>query len=30
MMGGMGMVYFAIDHGTDGRPVALKTFTPEL
>jgi tetratricopeptide (TPR) repeat protein len=30
MMGGMGVVYFAIDHGNDGRPVALKTFRPEL
>jgi hypothetical protein len=26
MMGGMGVVYFALDHGNDGRPVALKTF----
>jgi eukaryotic-like serine/threonine-protein kinase len=30
MMGGMGVVYFALDHGNDGRPVALKTFRPEL
>jgi len=30
MMGGMGVVYFALDHGNDGRPVALKTFQPEL
>ncbi len=30
MMGGMGVVYFALDHGDDGRPVALKTFRPEL
>jgi serine/threonine protein kinase len=30
MMGGMGVVYFAIDHGNDGRPVAIKTFRPEL
>jgi serine/threonine protein kinase len=29
-MGGMGVVYFALDHGNDGRPVALKTFRPEL
>ncbi len=30
MMGGMGVVYFALDHGNDGRPVALKTFRPKL
>ena len=30
MMGGMGVVYFALDHGNDGHPVALKTFRPEL
>ncbi|HLO30835.1 MAG TPA: serine/threonine-protein kinase [Anaerolineales bacterium] len=30
MMGGMGVVYFALDHGDDGRPVALKTFRPEF
>ena len=30
MMGGMGVVYFALDHGNDGRPVVLKTFRPEL
>ena len=30
MIGGMGVVYFALDHGNDGRPVALKTFRPEL
>ena len=30
MMGGMGVVYFALDHGNDGRPIALKTFRPEL
>ncbi|HLO14731.1 MAG TPA: serine/threonine-protein kinase [Anaerolineales bacterium] len=30
MMGGMGMVYFALDYGNEGRPVALKTFRPEL
>lgn len=30
MMGGMGAVYFAIDHGNDSRPVAIKTFRPEL
>jgi tetratricopeptide (TPR) repeat protein len=30
MMGGMGVVYFALDHSNDGRPVALKTFRPEL
>jgi hypothetical protein len=26
MMGGMGVVYFALDHGNDGRPVIIKTF----
>ena len=30
MMGGMGVVYFALDHGNDDRPVAIKTFRPEL
>jgi serine/threonine protein kinase len=30
MMGGMGVVYFALDHGNDGHPVAIKTFRPEL
>jgi len=30
MMGGMGVVYLALDHGNDERPVALKTFRPEL
>lgn len=30
MIGGMGVVYFALDHGNKGRPVALKTFRPEL
>jgi tetratricopeptide (TPR) repeat protein len=30
MMGGMGVVYFALDHGNDRRPVALKTFRPEF
>ena len=30
MMGGMGVVYFALDHSNDGRPVALKTFRPEI
>jgi tetratricopeptide (TPR) repeat protein len=30
MMGGMGVVYFALDHDNDSRPVALKTFRPEL
>lgn len=28
--GGMGIVYFCIDHGNDDRPVALKTFLPKL
>src|SRR6185503_4527231 len=30
MMGGMGVVYFALDHANGGSPVALKTFRPEL
>jgi tetratricopeptide (TPR) repeat protein len=30
MMGGMGVVYFALDHSNNGRPVAIKTFRPEL
>ena len=30
MVGGMGVVYFCLDHGNDGRPIALKTFRPEL
>ena len=30
MMGGMGVVYFCIDHGNNDRPVALKTFKPEF
>ena len=30
MTGGMGVVYFALDHSNDGRPVAIKTFRPEL
>lgn len=30
MMGGMGVVYFALDHGNNGKPVALKTFKPEF
>ncbi|HLO14735.1 MAG TPA: tetratricopeptide repeat protein [Anaerolineales bacterium] len=30
MMGGMGVVYFALDHANGARPVALKTFRPEL
>jgi tetratricopeptide (TPR) repeat protein len=29
MMGGMGVVYFCLDHGNHDRPVALKTFKPE-
>ncbi len=29
MMGGMGVVYFALDHADNDRPVALKTFKPE-
>jgi len=28
MMGGMGVVYFALDHGNDGRPVASKPSNP--
>jgi serine/threonine protein kinase len=28
--GGMGVVYFALDHGNGRQPVALKTFRPEL
>jgi tetratricopeptide (TPR) repeat protein len=28
--GGMGVVYFALDHGRGRQPVALKTFRPEL
>ena len=27
--GGMGVVYFCIDHGNNDRPIALKTFKPE-
>jgi serine/threonine protein kinase len=30
LAGGMGLVYFCVDHAEDGRPVALKTFRPEL
>lgn len=30
LKGGMGVVYFCIDHGNDDRPVALKTFLPKL
>lgn len=30
MKGAMGMVYFCIDHGNAGRPVALKTFLPKF
>lgn len=30
MMGGMGIVYFCLDHGNEDRPVALKTFQSEL
>lgn len=30
MKGGMGVVYFALDHGNKGRPVAIKTFRPEF
>jgi tetratricopeptide (TPR) repeat protein len=30
MMGGMGVVYFALDHENEDRPVALKTFRSEL
>jgi len=29
MIGGMGVVYFCLDHANDARPVALKTFKPE-
>ncbi|TVL99929.1 MAG: hypothetical protein CV087_16035 [Candidatus Brocadia sp. WS118] len=29
LAGGMGLVYLCVDHGKDGRPVALKTFRPE-
>ncbi|TVL98372.1 MAG: hypothetical protein CV087_21380 [Candidatus Brocadia sp. WS118] len=29
LAGGMGLVYLCVDHGEDGRPVALKTFLPE-
>lgn len=29
MKGGMGIVYFCLDHGNEKRPVALKTFKPE-
>ena len=29
MMGGMGVVYFCLDQGNNGKPVALKTFKPE-
>jgi len=30
LAGGMGLVYLCVDHGEDKRPVALKTFRPEL
>ena len=30
MMGGMGVVYFCLDHRNNEKPVALKTFLPEL
>ena len=30
MMGGMGVVYFCLDHENNGKPVALKTFRPEF
>ena len=30
MMGGMGVVYFCLDHGNNKKPVALKTFKPEF
>jgi len=30
LAGGMGLVYLCVDHGDDKRPVALKTFRPEL
>lgn len=29
MEGGMGAVYFGLDHGNGGRPVTLKTFKSE-
>jgi len=29
LAGGMGLVYLCVDHGENGRPVALKTFRPE-
>ncbi|MEI7849915.1 MAG: serine/threonine-protein kinase, partial [Chloroflexota bacterium] len=29
MIGGMGVVYFCLDHNNNDRPVALKTFKPE-
>ena len=29
LMGGMGIVYLCLDHGSDDRPVALKIFKPE-
>ena len=29
MMGGMGVIYFCLDHNNNDRPVALKTFKPE-
>jgi serine/threonine protein kinase len=30
LAGGMGLVYLCVDHTENGRPVALKTFRPEL
>ena len=30
MIGGMGVVYFCLDHNNDKRPVVLKTFKPEF
>jgi hypothetical protein len=30
LAGGMGLVYLCVDHAEEGRPVALKTFRPEL
>jgi serine/threonine protein kinase len=30
LMGGMGIVYFCLDHGNYKKPVALKTFRPEF
>ncbi len=30
LAGGMGLVYLCVDHAENGRPVALKTFRPEL